>query len=222
VPSEPHKLRLIVGQGEEAPSAPNPKPTLDDIQLLAALRAGDASAATALHDRTRPIVQRTVRRLLGFGDSDAQDLCQLAFIELVKTIDRFRGDCPLDAWVSVVSARIVYKHLRRRKLERRLFTSTPLQLVLDVPTAQRHGSVLRDLLRRVSEHLTHIDEKRALAFLLHDAYGYDLKEIAHITGVSVAAAQSRLKRGRREVHERIAEDPGLARALDDLHGPGEP
>ena len=77
------------------------------------------------------------------------------------------------------------------------------------------------MVRRVSDHVTRVDESRALTFLLHDAFGYDLKEIAQITGVSVAAAQSRLVRGRREVHERIAGDPGLAHALDDLRDPGE-
>jgi RNA polymerase sigma-70 factor (ECF subfamily) len=220
VPSEANHLRLIPGAGAPAEHV-NPKPTLDDTQLLAALRAGDPGAATALHDRTRRVVERTVRRLLGARDLDCEDLCQLAFIELVDTVERFRGDCPLDAWVSVLTARIVYKHLRRRKLERRFFSRTPLQVVPELPAAPRHSSVLRDLVRRVGDHLTRVDESRALTFLMHDAYGYDLKEIAQITGVSVAAAQTRLVRGRREVHERIAGDAGLSRALDDLLDGGD-
>jgi RNA polymerase sigma-70 factor, ECF subfamily len=197
------------------------KPALDDTELLTALKAGDSGAASALHDRTRNVVERTVRRLLGPNDFDKEDLCQLAFIELVNTIERFRGDCPLDAWVSVVSARVVYKHLRRRKLERKIFSRTSLQVMPDIVPAPRHNSVLRDLLRRVSDHLERVDEKYALTFLLHDAYGYDVTEVAQITGVSPAAAQSRLVRGRREVHERIARDPGLASALTDLHEPGD-
>lgn len=219
MPLEANHLRLIVGGKPVDPVGANP--ALDDTQLLTALRAGDPSAATALHDRTRRVVERTIRRLLGSRDLDSEDLCQLAFIELVNTIERFRGECPLDAWVSVVTARIVYKHLRRRKLERRVFSRNAIASVPDLVPAPRHGSVLRDLIRRVSDHLTTVDESRALTFLLHDAYGYDLKEIAQITGVSVAAAQSRLVRGRREVHERIASDPGLANALDDLRDPGD-
>jgi RNA polymerase sigma-70 factor (ECF subfamily) len=220
VPSEANHLRLIIGEGPAATTV-DPKSTLDDTELLAALRNGDSTAATALHDRTHRVVERTVNRLLGTRDVDSEDLCQLAFIELVDTIEQFRGDCPLNAWVSVIAARVVYRHLRRRKLERRFFSRTPVQLVPDVISAPRQSSVLRDLVRRVSEHLTRVDESRVLTFLLHDAYGYDLKEIAQITGVSVSAAQTRLVRGRREVHERIANDASLARALDDWRDPGD-
>jgi RNA polymerase sigma-70 factor, ECF subfamily len=221
VPPEVNHLRLIAGEGARAEPLVH-EPSLDDTQLLAALRAGDASAATALHDRTRSVVERTVRRLLGTRDADSEDLCQQSFIALIDTMQHFRGDCPLDSWVSMVTARVVYKQLRRRTIERRFFASTPLQLVPDVISAPKQSSVLRDLVGRVAKHLHRVDEIRAWTFLLHDAYGYDLKEIAQITGVSVAAAQTRLVRGRREVHERISADPGLAGALDDWREPGDP
>jgi RNA polymerase sigma-70 factor (ECF subfamily) len=191
---------------------------LDDSELLAAIRAGDPSAATALHDRARPVVRRTVARLLGGGDPDAEDVAQLAFIELVNTIERFRGECPLDAWVSVITARLVYKHIRRRRVERRLFSSVPAQASDLVSEGTRRDLVFREALCAIQKHLERVDAKRSWTFLLHDVYGYDLKEVASITGVSVGAAQSRLVRGRREVHERIQADPGMATMVRELCG----
>jgi RNA polymerase sigma-70 factor (ECF subfamily) len=213
-------LRLV--HQAPTPAAPRaPSPALDDSELLAALRAGDAGAATALHDRVRPQVDRTIRRLLGPNDVDEDDVAQQAMIELVFTIDRYRGDCSLDSWTSTLTAHVVYKQLRRRKTERRLFASVapdPEDASMRSPTRTGREAVARNLMQRVLRHLDEIDESKAWTFVLHDVWGHDLREIAQITGVSVAAAQARLVRGRREVHERIAADPELANLLDTMEG----
>jgi DNA-directed RNA polymerase specialized sigma24 family protein len=46
--------------------------------------------------------------------------------------------------------------------------------------------------------------------------GYDLREVARITGASVTAAQSRLVRGRRALHESIGQDADLADTLVEM------
>ncbi len=195
------------------------KPELDDSELLRAVRAGEVGAATALHDRVRHQVDRTIYRLLGRRDVDHDDLAQLAMIELIGTIDRFRGDCSLDAWTSTVTAHVVYKHLRRRKTERRIF-SGPTQDELPIPASASpsRSVVMRSAVARVLLHLDEMDESRAWTYVLHDVCGYDLREIAEITGVTIAAAQTRLVRGRKELHQRIAQDPELRRVLAEEGG----
>ena len=212
-------LRLVPARADARPLAPDPgragprppAPSVDDSELLSALRAAEPSAATALHDRVRPQVDRTITRLLGRRDPDHADLAQLAMIELVYTIDRYRGECSLDAWTSTLTARVVYKAIRKRQTERRILGTLDAEdyVARSAPSTDREA-VARDLMLRVRKHLAAIEENKAWTFLLHDACGYDLQEIAQITGVSVAAAQARLVRGRREVHERIAADPDIA------------
>jgi len=73
-------------------------------------------------------------------------------------------------------------------------------------------------MQRVRQHLAEIHPDKAWTFLLHEVCGYDLREIATITGASIAAAQTRLVRGRCELHERIAEDPELIDLLEHLEG----
>jgi RNA polymerase sigma-70 factor (ECF subfamily) len=213
-------LRLVQDAPESARVPVAAAPAMDDSELLAALRAGDRFAATALHDRVRATVDRTVRRLLGAADVDAEDVAQQALIEIVYTIDRYRGECSLDAWTSTITAHVVYKHIRRRKTERRIFGGLDPDLLAATRSGGHAGrdAMLRNLMRRVLAHLDAIDENKAWTFVLHDVCGYDLREIAEITSVSVAAAQTRLVRGRREVHERIAADPELARLLERTEG----
>lgn len=186
---------------------------VDDSTLLAGLKARDATLSNAFYARVRPVLDRTLTRLLGVRDSDYEDVAQRALFDLVDTIDRFRGECPLDAWISIVSARCAYRAIRRRRIERRLFAEEPS---LDLASTTRsHASALaaRQAIERIRLELEAMNPDRAWAFLLHDIYGYDLKEVGQITGASLAAAQSRLVRGRREIHERIRSDEALARFL---------
>jgi RNA polymerase sigma-70 factor (ECF subfamily) len=214
------RLRLVPTPSAAPAPAPVQPPALDDSELLAALRAGDPSAATALHDRVRSHVDRTIRRLLGSRDVDHDDVAQLAMIELVSTIDRYRGDCSLDSWTSTITAHVVYKHIRRRKTERRIFSALDADVLAETRSPSRTGreAVVRSVMRRVLGHLDAVDENKAWTFVLHDVCGYDLREIAQITGVRITAAQTRLVRGRREVHERIASDPELANLLESMGG----
>jgi len=206
------KLRLVQGSRLDDGDSETAMPRLDDTRLLAAIRAGDPQAATALYERSRPIVDRTVRRLLGRPDQDQPDISQQAMVEIVRSVDRYRGECPLDAWIATVAAHIVWKSLRKRKLERRVLVMDSDQ-EMESPEQPARTAMLRSVIRRVKGHLEQMDEARAWAFLLHDVHGYDIREMAQIMDVSQAAAQSRLVRARKEVHQRIARDPELADAL---------
>ncbi len=196
-------------------------PILDDAEILEGVRRGDPSAAAALHDRARPQVDRTIQRLLGRRDRDQEDLAQLSLIEIVRSLRGFRGECSLDTWTSRVTAHTVFKELRRRRTERKVFDADADVGAsgLDVSTTDPDRDVtMRSALHRVRHHLAAIDSVKAWTVLLHDVSGYDLREIAEITEVSVAAAQTRLVRGRRELHARIESDPELREILEQMRG----
>jgi len=188
-------------------------PEVDDSALLAGLKARDVSLSNAFYRRVRPIVDRTLLRLLGARDEDYEDVAQRALFELVSTIDRFRGECPLDAWISIVTARVAYRAIRRRRVERRLFVAEEPPDLAHSTRSHAGAVAARQAIQRVRAELAGMNQERVWTFLLHDVYGYDLKEVGQITGASLAAAQSRLVRGRREIHERIKQDEALARFL---------
>ena len=191
-----------------------PTPALDDAEILAAVRRGDVSGATALYHRVRPQIERTLLRLLGRRDRDHEDLVQLALIGLVQSIPRFRGDCSLDTWTARVSAHVALKELRQRGSDGRVFdVDASTEGVPSAAADTERDVAARSLARRVRRHLDGMDPMKAWAVVLHDVCGHDLREIADITECSVAAAQTRLSRGRIDLHERLAKDPELADEL---------
>jgi len=206
-------IRLVPSRAARAGVSGNP--SIGD--LADRVRAGDVSAAGLFHDRVRPVVEATLRRLLGPGDSDFEDVAQVALIEIIRSIGRYRGDCALETWASAVTANVAFKQLRRRKLERTIFDAqAPVDNVAD---AAADVAELRGLIRKVMRHLHEMPESRATVFLLHDVFGHSLTEVAAIVGASVTATQSKLVRGRRDLHQRIAADPDLAGALATLKEP---
>jgi RNA polymerase sigma-70 factor (ECF subfamily) len=211
-------IRLVSGEHPRLPGFRPVAPTFDDAELLAALRKNDPAAAAAFHDRVRPQVDRTIYRLMGRRDHDHEDVTQLALIELIYTIEAYRGECSLDTWTSTITAHTVYKHLRRRQTERRLFSDMLGADDFPIASPRRTGrdAMGRSAMKRVAEHLDKLEPNHAWTFVLHDAMGYDLREVARITGVSVAAAQSRLVRGRRSLHESIGQDIELADTLEEM------
>jgi RNA polymerase sigma-70 factor, ECF subfamily len=208
-----YRAPLMLVPEPRAPDSERAAPAVDDGALVAAFKARDPGVERAFYDRVRPIVDRTLVRLLGRRDQEYEDVAQRVLSLLVETFDRFRGDCPLDAWISILSARTAYRTIRRRRLERQFFVDAAPD-ESGPPVSSPAGSVAgRQALERICGELVRMDQTRAWAFVLHDVHGYDLKEISEIMGSSLSAAQSRLVRGRRELHERIRRDPALARFL---------
>ncbi len=182
----------------------------DDDALIADVVAGKPERAAAFCQRVWRTVDRTVRRLLGHDDSEYDDLVQLAIVELIRSVGSFRGEGSLDAWVSAVTAHVVYRFIRRRSIDRYVPIEAVPPDALHSPRPVGEESVAqRETLARIVGHLDELGEKLAWTFVLHEVLGYRLRDVARIMGGSEAAAQSRLVRGRRRLHELIADDPIL-------------
>lgn len=209
--------------GKSAPSGAEAAPSHeDDAALIADTVAGRPERAGAFCQRVWRTVDRTVRRLLGHDDSEYDDLVQLAIVELIRSVRSFRGDGSLDGWVSAVTAHVVYRFIRRRSINRYVPIESVQPDALHSPDPTGEDSVAqRQSLARIVGHLDEIGEKMAWTFVLHDVLGYRLRDVARIMGGSEAAAQSRLVRGRRRLHELIAADPILLELRRATPGPAD-
>jgi RNA polymerase sigma-70 factor (ECF subfamily) len=183
---------------------------MSDAELCRALSAGEAWAAEVIYDRVEDVVDSVLYRLLGPGDGERDDLAQQALERVITTIvsGRFTQGCSLRSWATLITQHLAIDTMRSRSRERRLFDRSVAHQALELVAEERGTPERAAEARRRVEHLLHalssVNRARAEAVVLHDILGHDLAEIATLTGVTVAAAQSRLVRGRKEILKLIA------------------
>jgi RNA polymerase sigma-70 factor (ECF subfamily) len=103
----------------------------------------------------------------------------------------------------LIASRVAIDALRSRVRERVIFregmSSSPDLLAAPEPVPLERQLEARSELQRLQMLLGSMKPEQSLTVVLHDLLGHELAEIADFTGVSAAAAQSRLIRGRREL-----------------------
>jgi RNA polymerase sigma-70 factor (ECF subfamily) len=118
-------------------------------------------------------------------------LVQASFEQIIKTLAtrRFARACSLKTWAASVATNVGLNALRSRRRERRIVDRGD-SAEAAAATRATHDNPERDaaLRREVDElrvHLAQMSAERAETLLLHEVLGYDLAEIAALTGVSI-------------------------------------
>lgn len=188
-------------------------PKWSDRELLEALAAGDPRAGLVLYDRLIRIVEWTLSRIIGQRSAEHEDLVQAAFEQIVVTLhgQRYSQRCSLTSWASAVSCHVALNALRSRRRQRAMCAEgvEGAREPHDLRSVENQVAARREL-ERVRRELGLMNAGRAEVLILHEVNGLELSEIAAVLRISVAAAQSRLSRGRRELLERLG--PGAVTA----------
>jgi RNA polymerase sigma-70 factor (ECF subfamily) len=187
------------------------KSELSDEALMVAVERGDQKLGDELYERLVQTVDHTLYRILGGRDRDHADLVQNAFEQIVVTLARkkFAKACSLKSWARAVTCKVALGALRSRKVENKVFDRSPegaasIPATVDDTDLDERVGTLRAM-EIVRRRLAELSYERAEALLLHDMLGCELSEIAVLADISVAAAQSRLVRGRHELRGRLEE-----------------
>jgi RNA polymerase sigma factor (sigma-70 family) len=172
-----------------------------DHEIVQGIYNGEERAADALYDRIQPVLDRCMRRILRSTGPDYDDLMQAAFERIIVALSKkpLGSEYDLRAWSAAVATHVALGVLRRRTRERKLFMDAPA-LASELPGAVHVETRLeaRSEVSRLQGVLGRMKPRAAETLLLHDVLGYDLNEVARLTGASVAGAQSRLVRSRKE------------------------
>jgi RNA polymerase sigma-70 factor, ECF subfamily len=198
---------------------PEPIPDLSgapdaEDRLVAAAREGDVAALGALFTAHAAKVRRLLRSVLG-PDEELDDVAQEVFVQVHRSIRRFRGDSAFPTWLHRLAVNTAVSHLRSRARHRARFAVLPEAPAAAGPSPAARAEA-RELVRRLFAILDAMPVKRRVAFSLFEFEGLSLERIAEVLEITPEAAKSRVFFARREVLARAAAEPGLAAWIEEV------
>ncbi len=171
---------------------------LTDIALVAQVALmGNKRAFDQLVSRYQSPVRRFFLHQT-LGDSDlSDDLAQDTFIKAYVNIGQFRGLSSFQTWLMRIAYRVFFDYVRANSSRHFVQESDALKAL---PASER---VAADCALRTDIYsalaLLRPDERSCITLQLID--GYDVRQIARITGMKEGTVKSHLSRGK----ERMAE-----------------
>jgi RNA polymerase sigma-70 factor, ECF subfamily len=143
---------------------------------------------------------------LGAPGADVEDLAQDVFLVVRRRLSDFDGRNPA-GWLYRIARGQLRQHRRRVAFRAASSAGEPVEcdeVPNDAPgaLAEMETKQKQELLDRL---LSHMSEKRRVAFLLFEMQGYSGTEIAHILGVPVNTIKTRIHHARKDFARLLAE-----------------
>jgi RNA polymerase sigma-70 factor, ECF subfamily len=180
--------------------------------LISRCAAGDEVACTELVAEHQRMVFHLALHLLGDHD-EALDLSQEVFLNVFRTIGRFRGQSALRTWIYRIvinQARNRQRWWRRRhrseqvSLDERIENHAELPAARDLDEPDRMFK-RREMAARIWGAMATLPFEQRTVMVLREIDGLSYDEIAFSLGVAVGTVKSRLTRAREALRAQLRE-----------------
>jgi len=158
-------------------------------ELITASRAGDTSAYSELVKIYSKRVFSICLGMLGNGH-DAEDIAQQTLFKGFTDINQLRSSEQFGAWLSRIAKNLCIDFLRRQKRRRNILAD-------QAGTSQSDSKLYPEL----QAALARLPQDSRTVLMLYYFDGRSTKSIAETFEISVAAAQARLSRARKQLRK---------------------
>lgn len=171
--------------------------------LIEELKKGSSEAFRVLAERFSHDV---INACYGFVNNrdDAEDIAQEVFIEVYKSISRFRNESELGTWIYRISINKSLDFLRKQKRKKRISDLMGLFVFQNkssvTPHEQLEEKERKTILR---EQIALLPESQKVSLVLSQYDKLSNKEIAEIMDISVYAVESLLHRSRANLRKNL-------------------
>jgi RNA polymerase sigma-70 factor (ECF subfamily) len=180
---------------------------MNDRELIDGLKRSEEAAFRFLVGRYQELVVSTCFNFLHDRD-DAHDIAQEVFIEVYKSIHRFRQDAAISTWLYRIAVNKSLNYLRKHKNSKAFF---PIEKIsgsqasesnfaepdFTKPREKEEEYITRAQMLHSAVEALPVNQKSA--FTLHKFSNLPYKEIAEIMDVSLSAVESLIHRAKKNL-----------------------
>lgn len=180
-------------------------------EFIKKLQEGRRDAFAELLDQYQQMVFSTSLSFVP-NREDAEDVAQEVFIEVFKSVHKFKGNSKLSTWIYRITVNKSLEFIRKRNAKKRfgyvqsLFgNEIPLDKT-DFFTEINHPGVLLEqkedhatLMRAINE----LPDAQRIVFTLHKIDDKSYKEISEITEKSISSVESLMFRAKQNLQKKL-------------------
>lgn len=146
------------------------------------------------------------------NEEDAKDITQETFIEILDSIDGFRGDAKISTWLYRIAINKSLNFLRKKKYHisfiklDSFFSREGVYHNGVIASDDRHpdGNVeMHDRKKQIRKALDCLPKNQRIAFVLNKYLNLSYKEIADVMETSVASVESLIHRAKLGLQQRL-------------------
>jgi len=185
---------------------------MSETQWLIKLREGDERTFREFVNQHSDRVFNTALGLLQ-DTENAEDVTQEVFIEVFRSVVRFKGECSITTWIYRITVQKSLEHIRNSRRKKRagillsLFgKEDQVKLTADAPFY--HPGVQLENKERAAilfHAIAALPLNQRTVFTLHKVEGLPQAEIAAIMGNSVSSVESLMFRARQNLRKILSD-----------------
>ncbi|HVT44451.1 MAG TPA: RNA polymerase sigma factor [Thermoanaerobaculia bacterium] len=175
---------------------------VDDRQLVAAVRQGDAGSFETLVRRKTSKVYSLCYRVIGNAE-DAKDVSQVVFLKLWENLGKYDAQYAFDTWLYRMVTNVAIDFLRNRQ-SREAAVNSNLRLVKTVTDADQGTMFQKKEVEKVFSDVTAtLSPKQKAIFVMREMEDLPSVEISKILGCRESTVRNHLFNARKTMQQQL-------------------
>lgn len=184
---------------------------MTEEKLIAALKSGNQKVFSQIIDDYQQKVFGTCISFIP-NKEDAEDVAQEVFLEVFKSIGKFKGDSKLSTWIFKIATNKCLEFIRKKNAKKRfaymqtiLGNEVPLDKTSYFTEFNHPGVLLENKEKSVTIYkaINKLPEAQRVVFTLAKIDDKSYQDIVEITGKSLSSVESLMFRAKKSLQEKL-------------------